>query len=998
MALGKVCSDSDAPCPIFLDLDGVSDRTLASIRTKLEDSNSAKKIAALEQTILHMLKGEDVSSLLMSIIRFVLPSNDHRLKKLVHLFFQIFDFCTADGTVREESILVCNALRNDLCSPNEYVRGSAMRLVSKLRHWNIVGPMLPAIVDNLKHPDPYVHRNALLCLSKIAERFGTECVLSSTEDTERLLLGNSGASVKAQAFNLLRLCDPSLAVQYLLGVEGTMLSFPARFHLEVLSSFFWLYSLDSRVHSLMMRVTLMLMENSPDNDVRMEGAHIICRMKSTPVEARRAAASALIKVLLDESDLNVKMLVIEKLNTLHARSSSLGDVPNVLEEHVMDLVRALSGSSRHITMGLLSLALRSVTRQNADALLQSFKKAFTTAEDIATYSQRQIAQYRITLIKAIHYTCGLYPERSGIVYDMLLGYLSHRHAETAEDCAMFFKQLTELLPQLREETIVKLLTFIDLIPHSSVLSVCFWVIGEYAGSEQLASHCCNKIYELLSPYPFVVATGSDSAAGSLDRAGTSGSIGLGDGQDDSGVATHTVVLQDGTYGAQLSDKKASTPTATTLRDMLVDTCDPLLYCSVAQCLLKLSFACNDTDCIAKATLVVANLVRLVGRPQYASVYSQRRLRTILKLCLGLLKERDKYRPLVQEYISASCRKWSPAQSSMPLEPKSDVDERISYSVLFGEVGEDEWSIEDESEVGGANPGDNYEIDKLLSTGNSIYKVRTKDADKRNLGAVHQFTSLMDALYIETTLNVITTRLYLTLYLRNTTEVILQNIRVELCANDRLEMSSSIPIITLGPGESRVLQVNFKLKRSLNDVIYGHVYFDKEKSGIQECLPFNPMSVCMYDYVQPSFISPSLFRTYWTEFEWEHKIQIHPSKADPLDLLRGLLQVTHMTVVCPAAPPTLKSAPGPAGQAEFLSKYMEYLKVQPELAALLGDTSFFALNLFCSTPHGEEALANLSVVKQKQGLYSGCFKIRSRTESVALSLGDRVSSLQRTFVI
>lgn len=977
-----VCSDSEAPCPIFVDLDGASEYTLSSIKDKLEDSNNKKKVVALEHAILHLLNHEDVAPLLMTIIRFVLPSNHHRLKRLVHLFFQIFDFSAPDGTVREESILVCNALCNDLSSPNEYIRGSVLRLISKIRHWTIVQPMIGAILENLKHPEPYVHRNALLCLSKIAERFGTDCVMSAIEDTERLLLGDTSVDVKVQAFNMLRVCEPSLAVQYLLNVEGSLLSFHPRLHLEVLSSFFVLSSFNSQVRSVMMRIAMMLMENSQDNAVRVEGAQIVCRLKSTPVEARRAAASCLIKILLDEPDLNVKMLVLSMLNALYVRSSTLGDVPNVLENRVMDIVHSLNGWSRQVTLGILSLALRCLTRQNVEELLQSFKKAFIKADDIATYSPQQIAEYRILLIKAIHYTCGLYPERCGIVYDMLLGYLSHQHAQTAEDCALFFKQLTDILPQLREETIVKLLTFLELIPHSSVLSVCFWVIGEYAGQPQLSSHCCDTIYDMLAPFPFVTGVTTQPIVTSVEQVDI--------------AATTTVVLQDGTYGAQLSEKRAEPAVTSTLREVLVEKCDSLLYCSIAQCMLKLAFISGNKDCIAKATHVVANLVQLMQNPDYVHIYSQRRLRSILKLCFGFLKDQEKFRPLLQEYINASKRKWTTQPLQTNFEFKGEVEDQISYSTIFGDLGEDEWSMEDDTEFGSIQLLGDCDIDKVLNTGASLHVVPTKELGKRDYTNYHQFTSLMDALYVEGTLSVVGTRMYLTLYLTNTSEGLLQNIRVELCANDRIEISA-IPLITLAAGESGTIHANFKIKQSQNDVLYGHVYFDK-KSGIQECLSFNPLSVCMYDYIQPSFISPVLFRSYWADFEWEHKIHIQPVDMKPMELLRSLLSVTHMTVVGLSPAPSMKSAPGAAGHAEFLAKYMKYLETLPELAPMMNEASFFAVNLFCRTLHEELALANLSVTRQSDGLYTGCFKIRSRTQGVALSLGERVTSLQRTFVI
>jgi hypothetical protein len=44
-----------------------------------------------------------------------------------------------------EMILVCNALRNDLNHPNEFVRGSMLRFLCKLREPELLEPLIPSI-------------------------------------------------------------------------------------------------------------------------------------------------------------------------------------------------------------------------------------------------------------------------------------------------------------------------------------------------------------------------------------------------------------------------------------------------------------------------------------------------------------------------------------------------------------------------------------------------------------------------------------------------------------------------------------------------------------------------------------------------------------------------------------------------------------------------------------------------------------------------------------
>lgn len=58
-----------------------------------------------------VLNGERLPSLLMTIIRFVLPCNDHQIKKLLLIFWEIWPKTSGDGKLLHEMILVCDAYR-----------------------------------------------------------------------------------------------------------------------------------------------------------------------------------------------------------------------------------------------------------------------------------------------------------------------------------------------------------------------------------------------------------------------------------------------------------------------------------------------------------------------------------------------------------------------------------------------------------------------------------------------------------------------------------------------------------------------------------------------------------------------------------------------------------------------------------------------------------------------------------------------------------------------
>lgn len=58
-----------------------------------------------------ILNGEKLPGLLMTIIRFVLPLQDHTIKKLLLVFWEIVPKTTPDGRLLHEMILVCDAYR-----------------------------------------------------------------------------------------------------------------------------------------------------------------------------------------------------------------------------------------------------------------------------------------------------------------------------------------------------------------------------------------------------------------------------------------------------------------------------------------------------------------------------------------------------------------------------------------------------------------------------------------------------------------------------------------------------------------------------------------------------------------------------------------------------------------------------------------------------------------------------------------------------------------------
>lgn len=76
---------------------------------------------------------------------------------------------------------------------------------------------------------------------------------------------------------------------------------------------------------------------------------------------------------------------------------------------------------------------------------------------------------------------------------------------------------------------------------------------------------------------------------------------------------------------------------------------------------------------------------------------------------------------------------------------------------------------------------------------------------------------------------------------------------------------------------------------------------------------------------------------------------------------------------------------------FVPSFANFLAIR---SALEGDCGFLAANLYAKSIFGEDALVNLSVEKQADGKLSGYIRIRSKTQGIALSLGDKITLKQK----
>lgn len=163
----------ETPCYLWVPMESVEEiPTSQELKHLLEKGSEEEKIQSMKKLIVMMSHGDPCDDLLMFVIRFVLPTRKNKtIKKLLLLYFELADKLGMDGKLKQEMILVwyvgglfdrmwlgdflffltygSNALRNDLQHPNEYVRGTTLRFLTKLKEPELLEPLIPSIRTNV---------------------------------------------------------------------------------------------------------------------------------------------------------------------------------------------------------------------------------------------------------------------------------------------------------------------------------------------------------------------------------------------------------------------------------------------------------------------------------------------------------------------------------------------------------------------------------------------------------------------------------------------------------------------------------------------------------------------------------------------------------------------------------------------------------------------------------------------------------------------------------
>lgn len=669
----------------------------------------------------------------------------------------------------------------------------------------------------------------------------------------------------------------------------------------------------------------------------------------------------------------MKLIVLDRVDQLRKKNEG------ILDDLVMEILRVLSSTDIDVRKKALEIALEMVSSKNVEEVVLLLKKELSKTVD---QEYEKNAEYRSLLIHSIHQCAIKFSEVAASVVELLMDFISDFNNASAVDVINFVKEVVEKFPALRTIIVERLVSTLSEVRAGKVYRGILWIIGEYSLEEKDIRDAWRRIRASLGKIPILASEqrlleeqdGDEKEEkqpnGESKAAAPTGSRKvLADGT----YATETALTSQSSAAAKLEAVKAAQKPP--LRQLILDG-DYYLATVLSSTLVKLVMRHSETSSEksrtnalrAEAMLIMISILR-VGQSQFVKAPIDEDSVDRIMSCVRSLAELSENKDLEAVWLDDTKKAF---KAMVQVEEKKRAAKEAHEKAKSAVQVDDVIQIRQLAKKNASDGLDEIEVDLERATGGDA----TAEDLSSKLSRVVQLTGFSDPVYAEAYVKVHQFDIVLDVLLVNQTTETLQNLSVEFATLGDLKVVERPTTQNLGPHDFHNVQCTIKVSSTDTGVIFGNVVYDGAHSTDTNVVILNDLHVDIMDYIQPATCTETQFRTMWTEFEWENKVNIN-SKAKTLrEFLDQLMACTNMNCLTPEA--SLK------GDCQFLSANLYARSVFGKLM-----TPFLYLyQIPTNPPTGEDALANLSIEKEgEDGPITGFVRIRSRSQGLALSLGS-----------
>lgn len=916
----------------------------------LEKGKDDVKVDTMKKILITILNGDPLPDLLMHIIRFVMPSRNKELKKLLYHYWEVCPKMDESGKMRHEMILVCNAIQRDLQHPNEYIRGNTLRYLTKLKEPELLETLVPNVRQCLEHRHAYVRKNAVFALWSI-HKVSDHLAPDADELIYRFLYEENDSVCKRNAFVCLGDLNREAALQYIQDNISVIETLDPLIQL----AFIEFIKKDSIQNPALKQQYAQLMTEiieSSSNVVMYEAANTLTVLTSNP-QSILLAGNKFVELATRESDNNVKIITLERINQLHKQH------PGVLQDLSLEILRVLSSQDLDVKKKALDVTLQFITTRNVEDVVKLLKKEL---QSTALSNDDKNADYRQLLINAIHQLAIKFVEVAANVIDLLLDSIADLNTTAAYEVITFVKEVVEKFPDLRDAILRRLILALPHVKSGKVFRGALWVIGEYALEESLIQESWKYIRGSIGEVPIIA-----SELKLKKRDDTEESQEEETEYDGKPRRKGPVVLPDGTYATESALTSETTDSLesdskTPIRKQILGGdfyLGAVLASTLVKLILRLQSLKQTQEKIlnglkAEALLIMVSILR-VGESSLVSKKIDEDSADRILSYIKILNDEEDLQEIKTSFLEDTKDAFKAQINNAELKKAEalakdlhDNAEQIDDAIVFRQLDKDnkksKASVDDVAAASGSN------------------ELKKENLSSR-LNKIIQLTGFSDPIYAEAFVKVHQYDVVLDVLLVNQTTTTLRNLSVEFATLGDLKVVDKPTTANIGPHGFYKVQTTIKVTSADTGVIFGNIVYDGQHSDDSRIVILNDVHVDIMDYIKPATCSESQFRKMWNEFEWENKITIKSPIETLKEYLDELMKGTNMQCLTPGA--------------------------------VIGEEcQFLSANLYSRSSFGEDALANLCIEKQSDGPIIGHVRIRSKGQGLALSLGDRVASISR----
>ncbi|KAI6018718.1 coatomer beta C-terminal region-domain-containing protein, partial [Pisolithus microcarpus] len=491
-----------------------------------------------------------------------------------------------------------------------------------------------------------------------------------------------------------------------------------------------------------------------------------------------------------------------------------------------------------------------------------------------------------------------------------MDFLGDSNNPSALDVVAFVREVVEKFPALRPAITGELTNTLMNMRSGKVFRSVLWILGEYMEKLDAIEMVLAEIRKIISQIPILAAESREEEGNpQTDEERDEGNFsGTGAGRPR--------VLADGTYATETAFSVSSTRTESSktakppLRALILGG-DFFTGAVLAIALTKLlryykltSNRSKANSVWAEAMLTMTSIIG-VSQSKFVMVPIDEDSNERILGCIQSLSQPNDCQEVNEIFLMDSRAAYAQmlgAQEKCAAEKKAvetvkenviQVDDFLTFCQLSKK------SVDEA-------------VDYLEDLGKATGIGEVFEDFISNLSRISQLTGISDPIYAEAYVKMHGFDILLDVLLVNQTANTLQNLCLDFATLGDLKLVERPTLHTIAPHGFQSIKATIKVSSTETGVIFGSILWDGPNLT-ECCVILNDICIDIMDYIKPAYCSETQFRSMWTEFEWENRVNASTKMTETREYLKHVMKSTNMSCLTPEG--------AMSGDCDFLSANM-----------------------------------------------------------------------------